>query len=131
MHGRHGGEVLGVIPKSLFEREGARDDLGELRVVDSMHERKALMASLADGFVALPGGLGTLEELFEALAWAKLDFHHKPCAILNACNYYDGLGEWLRHMAAEGFVNAEESGLMIVEQEPARLVERMLQAARA
>jgi len=127
----HGGEAVGVIPKSLFKRESAQADFGELKVVDTMHERKAMMASLADGFVALPGGLGTLEELFEALAWAKLGFHHKPCALLNACDYYDGLAAWLQHTAAEGFVKAEEGGLMIVEKEPARLLERMLRAARA
>ena len=127
----HGGETLGIIPKSLFEREGADSMLGELRVVENMHERKALMASLADGFIALPGGLGTLEELFEMLAWEQLGFHNKPCALLNSCGYYDNLSEMLRHSVDEGFLKGEPNSLMIVENEPARLLDRMLGEARA
>ena len=95
----HGGEVIGVIPRSLVEKEVAHTGLADLRVVESMHERKALMAELSDGFIALPGGLGTLEELFEVWTWGQLGHHAKPCALLNINGFYDRLSSFLDHVA--------------------------------
>jgi len=121
-----GGEVIGVIPRGLFDAEQAHRGLSELKVVDDMHARKALMMDLSDGFIALPGGLGTLEELFEILAWAKLKLHHKPCALLNACGYYDALVSMLAHVVSEGFADAKHCDSLLVEAEASRLVQRML-----
>jgi uncharacterized protein (TIGR00730 family) len=98
-----GGEVIGVIPRALVEKEIAHNGVSDLRVVDSMHERKALMADLSDAFVALPGGLGTLEELLEIFTWAQLGLHHKPCALLDVEGYYAGLADFLAHAVAERF----------------------------
>jgi uncharacterized protein (TIGR00730 family) len=109
-----GGEAIGVIPRALVAREVAHTSLSELRVVGSMHERKALMASLADAFVALPGGWGTLEELFEVLTWAQLGLHEKPCGILNVRGYFDGLLAFLDHSIAEQFVRREYRAMMPV-----------------
>jgi len=109
-----GGEVIGVIPHSLVAREVAHGGLADLRVVASMHERKALMADLSDGFVALPGGWGTLEEFFEVLTWAQLGLHSKPCGLLNVGGYFDGLLAFLNHAVDERFVRAENGGLVIV-----------------
>ncbi len=120
-----GGEVIGIIPRSLSNREVVHDKISELKVVDNMHERKALMAKLSDGFIAMPGGYGTLEELFEALAWSQLKFHKKPCAVFNACGYYDSLAKFLDQVVAEGFVKPSNRDLMIMEDNPARLLERM------
>lgn len=120
-----GGEVIGIIPQSLLDKEAAHSGLSELKVVGSMHERKALMAELSDGFIAMPGGLGTLEELFEALTWAQLGFHRKPCAVYNACNYYDTLVVLLDRAVAEGFIKPAHRDLMILEREPAVLLGRM------
>lgn len=100
-----GGEVIGVIPKSLAVKELAHQQLTELHVVESMHERKAMMAELSDGFIALPGGWGTLEELFEILTWAQLGFHKKPCGLLNIEGYYDGLFDFLDNAFEQQFVN--------------------------
>jgi len=100
-----GGEAIGVIPKSLAVKEVAHEQLSELHVVASMHERKAMMAELADGFIALPGGWGTLEEIFEMLTWAQLGFHDKPCGLLNTEGYYDQLIGFLEHSFAQQFVN--------------------------
>ncbi len=99
-----GGEAIGVIPKSLALKEVAHEHLTELHVVDTMHQRKAMMAELSDGFIALPGGWGTLEELFEMLTWAQLGFHNKPCGILNIKGYYDGLIEFLNTAFEQQFV---------------------------
>ncbi len=121
-----GGEVIGVMPQSLVDKEVAHDGLSELHVVNSMHERKALMAELSDGFVALPGGLGTLEELFEVLTWAQLGFHHKPCSLLNVQGYYDGLRDFLHRACAEQFVRPQHRDLLLIEQEPASLLTTML-----
>lgn len=99
-----GGEAIGVIPKSLALQEVAHEHLTELHVVDTMHQRKAMMAELSDGFIALPGGWGTLEELFEILTWAQLGFHHKPCGLLNIEGYYDGLIEFLDTAFEQQFV---------------------------
>ena len=118
----HGGHVTGVIPRSLVEREVAHKGLPDLRVVESMHQRKALMAELADGFVALPGGLGTLEELFEVWTWAQLGHHRKPCALLNIGGYYDPLAVFLDHAVAEGFVQAAHRAMLIVERDAGALL---------
>lgn len=121
-----GSEVIGVIPRALMEREGvAADGLGELRVVESMHERKAMMAELADAFVALPGGLGTLEELFETLTWAQLGIHRKPCGLLDAAGYYRRLVALLDHAVGEGFVRPEHRELLVVGEEPEELLDRL------
>jgi uncharacterized protein (TIGR00730 family) len=120
-----GGEAIGVIPQGLVDREIAHTGLTELRVVGSMHERKALMAELSDAFVALPGGLGTLEELFEIYTWAQLGLHRKPCALLNVEGYYSGVAAFLDHAVAERFVREEHRALLIVEEEPGALIERL------
>lgn len=120
----NGGEVIGVIPQSLATREVAHTRLSELIVVTSMHERKALMADLADGFVALPGGWGTFEEIFEILTWAQLGIHSKPCGLLNIANYFDHLALFLQHAMDERFVREEYKPMIIMEQEPALLLDR-------
>jgi uncharacterized protein (TIGR00730 family) len=120
------GEVIGVIPRALVEREIAHRGLTELRVVDSMHERKAVMADLADGFVALPGGAGTLEELFEVWTWAQLGLHRKPCGLLNVNGYFAPLGAFLDHATAEGFLRAEHRAMLMIESDPAALLERFV-----
>jgi len=112
-----GGEVIGVIPRSLVEKEVAHTGLSDLRIVDTMHQRKALMAELSDAFIALPGGLGTLEELFEVWTWAQLGHHHKPCALLNTNGFYTGLSSFLDHIVTEAFVKPVHRSMLIVEQE--------------
>jgi hypothetical protein len=119
-----GGEVIGVIPRPLASRELAHPGLTEMRMVDSMHERKATMASLVDGFIALPGGLGTLEETLEILTWAQLGIHRKPVGILNTEGYYDGLLKFLSHAVSEGFVRREYLTLVLFADEPEELLER-------
>ncbi|MCP4722847.1 MAG: TIGR00730 family Rossman fold protein, partial [Desulfobacteraceae bacterium] len=99
-----GGEVIGIMPRALVDKEVSHPGLTELKIVDSMHQRKAMMADLSHGFIALPGGLGTIEELFEALTWAQLGFHKKPCGLLNARGYYDHLSAFLDHTVEEKFV---------------------------
>ena len=113
-----GGEVIGVIPESLRDRGLAQTGLSELRVVQTMHERKALMADLSDGFIALPGGLGTLEEFFEIVTWSQLGLHVKPCGLLNAAGYFDGLVGFLDHAVAEGFIDPSHRKLFVVESGP-------------
>jgi uncharacterized protein (TIGR00730 family) len=120
-----GGEAVGIMPQVLVDKEIAHPGLTKLHIVESMHERKALMAELSDGFIALPGGIGTLEELFEILAWALLEIHKKPCGILNAHQYYDKLMDFLNHAAAEHFIKAEHHSILIMEEEPETLLERM------
>jgi hypothetical protein len=119
------GRVTGVIPDSLVSREVAHEGLSDLRVVGSMHERKALMAELSDGFVAMPGGIGTLEEFFEVLSWAQLGLHEKPCALLNVGGYYDPLIQFLDHAVADDFIKPKHRALLIVEREPAQLLDRI------
>jgi uncharacterized protein (TIGR00730 family) len=121
-----GGEVVGVIPGALVDREIAHRGLTELRIVGTMHERKATMAQLADAFVALPGGLGTLEELFEVWTWAQLGLHAKPCGILNAHRYYERLIAFLDHACDEGFVRQAQRAALAVDDDPGRLLERLL-----
>ena len=120
-----GGEVVGVIPRALHAREIGHAALTDLRVVETMHERKALMADLADGFVALPGGLGTLEEIFEVWTWAQLGIHAKPCGVLNAAGYFDPLLAFLDHAVAERFVRETHRAMMLVEPDPDALLRRM------
>ena len=121
-----GGDVVGVIPHALAARELAHRDVGDMRVVPSMHARKALMAELSDGFVALPGGLGTLEELFEIATWGQLGIHRKPVGVLNVAGYYDPLTALLDHAVAEGFVSAENRRLVVVDDSAASLLDRLL-----
>lgn len=117
-----GGEVIGVIPRHMMSREIAHQGLADLRVVASMHERKALMYDLSDGFVALPGGLGTLEELFEIVTWSQLGLHVKPTGLLDVEGYFSLLVEFLDHLVAEGFVKEEHRRLLVVEERPERLL---------
>jgi uncharacterized protein (TIGR00730 family) len=120
------GDVIGVIPRMLVEREVANKSLTDLRVVETMHERKALMAELADGFIALPGGIGTLEEFFETWTWAQLGMHAKPCGLLNVEGYYDGMLQFLDHAVAERFVRDVHRAMVIVESDPEKLLSRFM-----
>ena len=120
-----GGAVTGVMPEALVAKEVAHAGLTELHVVRSMHERKALMADLADAFVAMPGGWGTLDELFEILTWAQLGLHRKPCAVLNIRGYFDPLLAFLDHSVREGFVRAEHRGMLLVARAPGELLDRL------
>lgn len=118
------GTVVGVIPNSLVSKEVAHRGLTELRVVGSMHERKALMAELSDGFIAMPGGIGTMEEFFEVLSWAQLGLHEKPCGLLNVAGYYDSLIAFLDQAVAKDFIKPKHRALIIVEDGPAELLDR-------
>jgi uncharacterized protein (TIGR00730 family) len=120
-----GGEAIGVIPNSLVEREIAHTGLTDLRVVGSMHERKAMMSDLSDGFVALPGGTGTLEEFFEVLTWAQLGEHAKPCGLLNVAGYYDPLLSVFDHMVGKGFLSESNRALVLVESDPGTLLAKL------
>ncbi|MGE5206334.1 MAG: TIGR00730 family Rossman fold protein [Chlamydiota bacterium] len=117
-----GGEVIGVMPRSLVDREVAHRKLCDLRVVGSMHERKALMAELADAFIALPGGLGTLEEFFEVWTWAQLGEHMKPLGMLNVAGYYDPLLAFFDHLVRERFIRPEHRAMVLVEEEAGALL---------
>ncbi len=119
-----GGNVIGVIPSSLADKEVALTRLPDLRVVPSMHERKAMMANLSDGFIALPGGLGTLEEFFEALTWTQLGIHTKPCGLLNISGYFDKLVEFLDEAQDQLFIRPEHRSMIIVEEDPEALLDR-------
>jgi uncharacterized protein (TIGR00730 family) len=121
-----GGEVIGVIPRALVEKEVAHRHLSELRVVGSMHQRKALMAELSDGFIALPGGYGTLDEFCEILTWAQLGLERKPCGILNVRGYYDHLLSLFDHAVAERFLQPEHRCMLLCDTTPDSLIERML-----
>ncbi|MEQ1690795.1 MAG: TIGR00730 family Rossman fold protein [Gemmatimonas sp.] len=120
-----GGEVIGVMPHALVQREAAHRGLTALHVVDSMHERKALLAEMADAFVALPGGLGTLEELFETWTWAQLGVHHKPVGLLNVAQYWQSLVTMLEHMEAEGFLRGTPREWLVMESDPVRLLDQL------
>ena len=119
-----GGEAIGIIPEPLVARELAHRGLTELRIVGSMHERKATMAALADGFIALPGGFGSLEETFEILTWAQLGIHAKPVGVLNVEGYWDGLRQLVGQAVAEGFVRPEYAELLMFAETPAALLDR-------
>jgi len=121
-----GGEAIGVIPFALATREVAHSGLNDLFVVDSMHERKAKMAELSDGFIALPGGWGTIEEIFEMLTWAQLGFHQKPCGLLNISGYYDHLFTFLEHAIDQRFVREEYRPMIMMEQTADDLLDRYL-----
>ena len=122
-----GGRVIGVIPESLATKEVAHDSISELIVVGSMHERKAKMAELSDGFISLPGGIGTIEETFEMLTWSQLGFHNKPCGIINVAGFYDKLIEFLNHISEEKFFMDIYRRMLIVETDPSALLERFEQ----
>jgi uncharacterized protein (TIGR00730 family) len=117
-----GGEVVGVIPQQLVDREIAHTGLTELHVVSTMHERKALMAQLSDAFVALPGGIGTLEELIEVFTWRQLGLHTKPLGVLNVNGYYDGLGAFLDHAVGQGFQPAQQRAKLVMAGDPDALL---------
>ncbi len=120
------GSVIGVIPKELFKKEVAYSELSDLRVVDTMHERKALMASISDGFIAMPGGLGTIEEFFEVLTWTQLGFHSKPCGLLNICGYYDQLLKFLDHSVSEKFIEPVHRSMILIDDDPEALLDKFM-----
>lgn len=119
------GEVIGVIPQALMDTEVGHEHISRLVVVKDMHERKALMADYADAFIALPGGLGTLEELFETLTWSQLGFHEKPVGLLNVDGFYDGLVGFIAHQVREGFVRPEHEKLLLNASEVPALMEQL------
>lgn len=119
------GEVIGVIPHALMAKELGHGGVTDLRVVGSMHERKQLMVDLSDGFIALPGGFGTLDELFETLTWLQLSFHDKPVGILNVNGFFDGLIEFIHYMSRQGFLKPEHAACVLVEDDAAKLLARM------
>jgi uncharacterized protein (TIGR00730 family) len=120
-----GGKAIGVIPRMLWDREVGHRNLTELHVVETMHERKAMMASLSDAFVALPGGLGTLEEIFEVWTWAQLGIHRKPLGFLDALGFYDALLSFLDGAVDAGFIRAQHRSMAIVDVDPASLLRRL------
>ena len=122
----NGGKVIGIIPKSLADKEVAHEGLTELHIVDSMHTRKALMEDLSDGFIALPGGFGTFEELCEIITWAQLGFHSKPCGFLNIQGYYDTLVELFDKATQEKFVREKHRKLVLIESEIEEMFELMV-----
>ncbi|MEZ5347369.1 MAG: TIGR00730 family Rossman fold protein [Pyrinomonadaceae bacterium] len=122
---QNGGRVTGIIPKSLSDKEVAHQGLSDLHIVDSMHTRKAMMADLSDGFIALPGGFGTFEELCEIITWAQLGFHSKPCGFLNIEGYYDPLVELFDKAVAEQFVRPEHRKLVLIEKEIEPMIGKM------
>jgi uncharacterized protein (TIGR00730 family) len=120
-----GGEAIGVMPQALIDREIGHPNLTELKVVQSMHERKALMAELADAFVAVPGGIGTLEELIEVYTWSQLGIHDKACGVLNVRGYYDGLAAFLDHAVREGFLRPQHRAVLTVAEDPEQLLDAL------
>lgn len=120
-----GGEAIGIIPASLRAREGDHPSLTQLHVVHTMHERKARMAELADGYITLPGGIGTLEEMFETWTWAQLGLHEKPCGLLDVNGFYERLSGFIDHVVDEGFLQARHRNMLMIEREPALLLDRM------
>ncbi|MCP4746030.1 MAG: TIGR00730 family Rossman fold protein [Desulfobacteraceae bacterium] len=119
-----GGEVVGVIPRALVEKEVAHTKLNDLRIVDSMHERKALMSELSDGFIAMPGGFGTIEEFVEILTWLQLGIHQKPCGLLNVNMYYDKFMRFLDHITGEQFVQEKHRNMVLADSNPKSLIEK-------
>jgi uncharacterized protein (TIGR00730 family) len=120
-----GGEVIGIMPYQLVAKEIAHEGLSELKVVDSMHERKAAMADLSDAFVALPGGIGTLEEIIEIYTWSQLGLHQKACVLLNVGGYYDGLTAFLDHAVSEGFLNGSHRELLMIIERPDEVIDSL------
>ncbi|MFV0443802.1 MAG: TIGR00730 family Rossman fold protein [Planctomycetaceae bacterium] len=125
------GKVVGVIPQCLLDKEVAHHGVTQLHVVETMHERKALMADLSDAFIAIPGGFGTLEELFEVLTWRQLQIHNKPCGLLNTAGYFDDLLRFLDRCVADGFLQEQYRRLILVSEDPRQLLERVRQAITA
>ena len=121
-----GGDVIGVIPEFLAKKEVAHNQLTELHIVESMHERKALMSELSDGFIALPGGIGTFEELIEVLTWQQLGIQSKPCALLNTCDYFEHLLKQLDHAVCEKFLKPVHRDMLIVASTPHQLLEMIM-----
>jgi uncharacterized protein (TIGR00730 family) len=121
-----GGEVIGVIPQQLKKAELAHSGATEMHVVDTMHQRKAMMADLADGFIAMPGGIGTAEELFEILTWAQLRLHTKPVGLLNVAGYFDAMLAWIDHMIAEGFLKGHHRTMLLVAEAAETLLEKIV-----
>jgi len=121
----HGGHVIGVIPSAMVAREIAHRGLPDLRIVSSMHERKALMASLSDAFIALPGGFGTFEEFCEVVTWTQLGLHRKPCGLLNVAGYYDPLVALFDRAVSDGFIRGENRGIVVTESDPEALIHRL------
>jgi uncharacterized protein (TIGR00730 family) len=128
---QHHGYVTGVIPEAFVEKEVAHRGLPDLRIVQSMHERKALMAELSDGFIGLPGGIGTMEEFFEVLSWAQIGIHEKPCGLLNVSGYYRHIVRFMDSAVTEGFLKPAHRSLLIVEQSPQNLLDRFESALSA
>ena len=122
---KNGGNVTGVITRHLYDMEVALTDLDDLRIVDTMHERKALMAELSDGFIALPGGFGTMEEIFEIITWSQLRIHEKPCGFLNVDSYYDKLMDFFNHMAGQSFIEENFGSIVLMEDRPEDLIRRL------
>ncbi|HET9704981.1 MAG TPA: TIGR00730 family Rossman fold protein [Vicinamibacterales bacterium] len=120
-----GGEVIGVIPRALFEREIGHSGVTDLRIVDSMHTRKAMMADLADAFVAMPGGVGTFEELFEAITWTQLGLHRKACGLLNVAGFYSPLAAFIDQAVSEGFIKPIHRAAIVVDDDPERLLDTL------
>jgi len=118
------GKVIGVIPKALAEKEVAFTELDDLRIVGSMHERKALMAELSDGFIALPGGLGTIEEFVEVLTWAQLGIHQKPCGLLNICHFFNTFSNFLDHVTDQQFMQKGHRDMVLVDDHPQSLLKK-------
>ena len=121
---KQGGKVYGVVPRMLLEKEIVHQGLTELHVVDSMHERKSMMATLADGFIAMPGGFGTLEEIVEIVTWGQLRFHDKPCGLLNVDGYFDHLLSYLDHANHEGFLRSENRDMLLSDENAAGLLQQ-------
>ena len=120
-----GGEVIGVIPRTLWEREVGHRGLTDLRIVATMHERKAMMAELADAFVAMPGGVGTFEEFFEAVTWTQLGLHRKPCGLLNVAGFYAPLAAFIDQAVSEGFIKPIHRAAIVVDDDPERLLDTL------
>ena len=120
-----GGEVIGVIPRSLADREIAHTGCTELRVVDSMHTRKAMMADLSDAFVAMPGGVGTFEEFFEAITWTQLGLHRKACGLLNVAGFYTPLARFIDQAVSDGFIRPVHRAAIVVDDDPVRLLDTL------
>ncbi|MBI3285780.1 MAG: TIGR00730 family Rossman fold protein [Burkholderiales bacterium] len=121
---RLGGHVTGVIPQALMDKEVGHSGLSQLHIVANMHQRKAMMAELSDGFIAMPGGIGTLEELFEMFTWSQLGFHEKPLGLLNINGFYDGLMEFLEHTVSQGFLRPAHLDILFKESDPAILLQK-------
>ena len=122
---RLGGKVTGVIPQALMDKEVGHTSLTELHIVDNMHQRKALMEKLSDAFIAMPGGIGTLEELFEVMTWAQLGFHEKPIGLLNVNGFYDGLLQFLQHTSEQGFLRSNHLDILLSESNPKQLLHQL------